>query len=71
MGGSFFVGIEEGIEVLAKPIFVRAQPFYGWHASCPLQWKHCRPVSMEAGGFMPVCGGNGVILKLDIVKNLV
>ena len=107
MGGSFCVGNREGIEVLAKPIFVRGvspfngrrasrplhpksfaksgalgfsertpeactnlswevrfllgewggdrsigkanlrkgnNPFNGWHASCPLQWKrHCRP----------------------------
>ena len=60
----FFVGNGEGIEVLAKPIFVRGvSPFYGWHAPCPLQWKQCRPLSMETGRFMPVCGGNGVILK--------
>ena len=40
----FYWGIEEGIEVLAKPIFVRGvSPFYGWHAPCPLQWKQCRP----------------------------
>ena len=33
MGGSFFVGNGEGIEVLAKPIFVRGvNPFNGWHA---------------------------------------
>ena len=30
----FFVGNGEGIETLAKPIFVRAQPFNGWHAPC-------------------------------------
>ena len=31
----FYWGIEEGIEVLAKPIFVRGvSPFYGWHAPC-------------------------------------
>lgn len=61
----FYWGIEEGIEVLAKPIFARGvSPFYGWHASCPLQWKQCRPLSMETGGFMPVCGGNGVILNV-------
>ena len=29
VGGSFCVGNGEGIEVLAKPIFVRAQPFNG------------------------------------------
>ena len=43
MGGSFFVRNGEGIEVLAEPIFVRAQPFNGsgpaapfngWHAPC-------------------------------------
>ncbi len=28
-------GIEEGIEVLAEPIFVRGvSPFNGWHAPC-------------------------------------
>ena len=35
MGGSFCVGNGEGIEVLAKPIFVRGvSPFNGWHAPC-------------------------------------
>ena len=61
----FFVGNGEGIEVLAKPIFVRGvSPFYGWHAPCPLQWKQCRQLSMGTGGFMPVCGGDGVILNV-------
>ena len=35
----FYWGNGEGIEVLAEPIFVRAQPFNGRHASCPLYWK--------------------------------
>ncbi len=36
----FYWGIEEGIEVLAEPIFVRGvSPFNGRHASCPLLWK--------------------------------
>ena len=36
----FCWGIEEGIEVLAEPIFVRGvSPFNGRHASCPLLWK--------------------------------
>ena len=34
MGGSFLAGTGRGIEALAKPIFVRAQPFNGWHAPC-------------------------------------
>ena len=35
----FYWGNGEGIEVLAKPIFVRGvSPFNGWHASCP-HWK--------------------------------
>ena len=37
VGGSFFVGNGEGIEELAEPIFVRAQPFYG-SAPRTLQW---------------------------------
>ena len=49
-----FVENGEGIEVLAKPIFVRAQPFNGsgtaapfngWHAPClagaPCAWLAC------------------------------
>ena len=36
MGGSFFIGIGEGIEALAKPIFVRGvSPFYGWRTLRP------------------------------------
>lgn len=47
----FFVGNGEGIEVLAKPIFVRGvSPFYGWHASHP---------SMEA--MPPTFYGNGTL----------
>ena len=35
MGGSFCVENGEGIEALAKPIFVRGvSPFNGWHAPC-------------------------------------
>ena len=30
----FLLGIGKGIEALAKPIFVRAQPFNGRHAPC-------------------------------------
>ena len=38
----------EGIEALAKPIFVRGvSPFNGWHASCLLLWPaHLAPLSM-------------------------
>ena len=36
MGGSFFAGNGEGIEALAKPIFVRgASPFYGSGPAAP------------------------------------
>ena len=36
MGGSFFLcGNGEGIEVLAEPIFVRAQPFNGSGPAAP------------------------------------
>ncbi len=36
MGGSFFVRNGEGIEALAKPIFVRgASPFYGSGTAAP------------------------------------
>ena len=35
MGGSFFVRNGEGIEVLAEPIFVRAQPFNGSGTAVP------------------------------------
>ena len=53
MGGSFFVGNGEGIEALAKPIFVRgaspfngsgtAVPFNGWRPVPPSLFiqKHC------------------------------
>lgn len=62
----FYWGIEEGIEVLAKPIFVRGvSPFYGWHAPClagtpraPFNGSGtAAPISMEAGGFKCVIGG--------------
>ena len=40
MGDSFLIGIGEGIEELAKPIFVRGvSPFYGWRTLRPnLSW---------------------------------
>ena len=38
MGGSFFVGNGEGIEVLAKPIFVRGVAPSMEAALPPLQW---------------------------------
>ena len=54
MGGSFCVGNGEGIEVLAKPIFIRgvspfngsgtAAPFNGRHASRPLHPKSLRQI---------------------------
>ena len=34
-GSFFFAGNVEGIEALAKPIFVRAQPFNGWRPVPP------------------------------------
>lgn len=46
----FYWGIEEGIEVLAKPIFVRAQPFL---------WKCASHPSMEA--MPPTFYGNGTL----------
>ena len=60
VGGSFSVwGIEEGIEVLAKPIFVRAQPFNGsgtavpfngWHAPCLAGMSHARTLRLIVRG---------------------
>ena len=37
--------IEVGIEALAEPIFVRAQPFNGWRASRSPRTGSCRPCS--------------------------
>ena len=49
MGGSFCVGNGEGIEVLAKPIFVRGVSPFNGSAPCTLQWKrHCRPLQWPA-----------------------
>ena len=46
MGGSFFVGNREGIEALAKPIFVRGvSPFYG-SAPRTLQWLASAPCAL-------------------------
>ena len=60
VGGSFSVwGIEEGIEALAKPIFVRAQPFNGsgtavpfngWHAPCLAGMSHARTLRLIVRG---------------------
>ena len=47
----FFAGNGEGIEALAKPIFVRAQPFNGRHAPClagaPCARKGRQPLQRE------------------------
>ncbi len=49
VGGSFCVGNGEGIEVLAKPIFVRGVSPFNGSAPCTLQWKrHCRPLQWPA-----------------------
>ena len=54
----FFIGNREGIEVLAKPIFVRGvSPFYGWHASCLAGAPCARLEKVAVGfGFTSVCG---------------
>ena len=75
----FYWGIEEGIEVLAKPIFVRGvSPFYGWHAPClagtpraPFNGSNAAHFLWKRDALCPFAGGDGIILKLDIVKNLV
>ena len=61
VGGSFSVwGIEEGIEALAEPIFVRgvspfngsgtAVPFNGWHAPCLAGMSHARTLRLIVRG---------------------
>ena len=41
----FCRGIEEGIEALAEPIFVRAQPFNGSGTAAPFNgWRTLRPL---------------------------
>ena len=42
MGGSFLVGNGEGIEELAKPIFVRGLPL-PWPAHLAPGWRTSRP----------------------------
>ena len=57
-GRFVYCGNGEGIEALAKPIFVRGvSPFYGWHAPClagaPCAWLEKVAVGF---GFTSVCG---------------
>ena len=58
-GRFVYCGNGEGIEALAKPIFVRAQPFngsgtavpfYGWHAPCLAGMSHARTLRLIVRG---------------------
>ena len=65
-GRFVYCGNGEGIEALAKPIFVRAQPFNGsgtavpfngWHAPCLAGMSHARTLRLLVKG-----GGKELII---------
>ena len=66
MGGSFFAGNGEGIEALAKPIFVRGvSPFYGSGTAAPFNgWRPVPPSLFIQNGFarLVALGGRGARL---------
>ena len=68
MGGSFFVGNGVRIEALAKPIFVRAQPFNGSGTAALARIQNHCVKSGKLCFFLTNSGSVYCIVKFDFGK---
>ena len=65
MGGSFFAGNGEGIEALAKPIFVRGvSPFNGSGTAAPFNGSGIA-VSFYGSGTVALFNGGGIAVSFN------